>query len=191
MHGSNYLSHFSMSEKRGNEEREHRNKAILEQLNIGPFLGKAHAFDAAILDLISKLALTPELSRTSIRLYVALAGKMNRRTGFCYPGVSSLAEILGVSSQAIRRACRELESSGFIHVEQNASTYRTNLFFIDFRRLRTSDSNSGIRPGTTGSETGLSGSLDREIFGETNVAGLSTQDQELLRYAAERKWSHD
>lgn len=148
-------------------------------------------FDQTISRMILELVLNPGLPRTAIRLFVVLAYMMNRRTGSCYPGVNSLAQELGVTPQVVRRACRELENAGFIHVEHNASTLRTNLFFI----------NAGIQASTrVGTEIGItrgksetdgSGSLSKGVFGETAVSGLTADDQELLDHAAKRNWRND
>lgn len=147
-------------------------------------------FDQTISRVILELVLRPGLQRTAIRLFVVLAHMMNRRSGSCYPGINSLAEELGVTPQAVRRACRELENAGFIHVEHNASTLRTNLYFI----------NTGIQASTrSGTETGItrgkpettgSGSLSKGVFGETAVSGLTADDQELLDHAATRSWKN-
>lgn len=142
--------------------------------------------------MILELVVSPGLPRTAIRLFVVLAYMMNRRTGSCYPGINSLAEEeLGVTPQAVRRACRELENAGFIHVEHNASILRTNLFFI----------NAGIQASTkSGDESGIarrkpettvSGSLSKGVFGETAVSGLTADDQELLDHVATRSWRND
>lgn len=178
-------------ERYQSDDQKHRIHAILEQRNIRPFLGYAPAFDAMILSLIGRVAVAPNLSRTSIRLFIVLAEKLNRKTGFCYPGVHSLATELGVSPQAIRKACRELEKTGFIHVEQNASTYRTNLFFLDFRKQGATKSQHSDVATPIHSETGVSGSLISGIFGETAVADLNTEDRALLDFAAKRSWAHD
>ncbi|WP_375589187.1 helix-turn-helix domain-containing protein [Hoeflea alexandrii] len=148
-------------------------------------------FDQTISRMILELILRPGLPRTAIRLFVVLAYMMNRRTGSCYPGINSLAEELGVTPQAVRRACRELENAGFIHVEHNASILRTNLFFI----------NAGIQASTkSGDESGIarrkpettvSGSLSKGVFGEAAVSGLTADDQELLDHARKRSWRND
>jgi DNA-binding MarR family transcriptional regulator len=141
--------------------------------------------------MILELVVSPGLPRTAIRLFVVLAHMMNRRTGSCYPGINSLAEELGVTPQAVRRACRELENAGFIHVEHNASTLRTNLYFINaaIPAATKSGDKTGItrgKPETTGS-----GSLSKGVFGETAVSGLTADDQELLNHAAKRSWRND
>jgi DNA-binding transcriptional regulator YhcF (GntR family) len=181
-----FHTHVYGYDKRRNPGRVFYNDTKLGQLNLSRFLGDAVRFDSAVMNCIGKLVRDPGLSRTAIRLYVVLAGKINRKAGSCYPGVNSLADELGVSAQAIRKACRELEAAGFIHIDQNASVYRTNVFYLDFREL-SSEKNAAeneayvYRPETMGS-----GSLDTGIFGETAVSGLKPEDRELLEFAAKR-----
>lgn len=162
----------------------------LDYLNLRPFLGNESAFNAAVLELMNELVWTPKLAVTSIRLYVVLARRANRKTGCCYPGIETLARELGTSAQAVRKACRQLERSGFILIEQNASKYRTNVFYLDFRKLSASDAQRIATTNVPTSETRVSGSLTKEKFGETESAGLSAEDRELLQYAAMRRWSH-
>lgn len=190
MRDPNEFPTVKILERRENDYQNHRNRALLEQLNIRPFLGDASAFDAMTLKLIGSVAINPSLSRTSIRLFIVLGGKLNRKKGFCYPGVPTLAKELGVSPQAIRKACRELERAGFIHVEQNASTCRTNLFYLDFRQLDATKSRHKDVPNFAQREPMVSGPLIGGIFGETAVSDLDCENRALLDFAANRSWSH-
>ena len=164
---------------------------MLDRLNLRPFLNDQVEFDRAVLICIAKLVRVPGVFRTAIRLYVVLAEKANRRTGCCYPGVNSLADELGVSPQAIRKSCRELELAGFIHVDHNASTYRTNVYYLDFTEVPAAQRVSETEAFARRPETRRSGSLDIGLFGETPVSGLNPDDRELLEFAAKRGWSND
>ena len=167
------------------------NRCATRELSIRQHELDLGGFERTISRMLLELVYSPGLPRTALRLFVVLAHVMNRRTGCCYPGINFLAIERGVTPQAVRKACRDLEAAGFIHVEQNASPRRTNLFFINsgIQAATRSGDKTGIacgRPETTGS-----GFLSKGIFGETAVSGLTANDQRLLDHAATRSWRND
>lgn len=180
---------MSKRDKKNSGIRRFRS-ALSKELNASQFLGNPTAFDHALWKFIAELARKPDLSKTALRLYVVLAERTNRKTGYCYPGVHTLANELTVSPQAVRKACRELECAGFIHVERNASNFRTNVYVLDFRMLQSNDSEDKNMVPFAEPATPVSGPLSKEIFGETTVSGLGSDEQELLDFASERKFSH-
>lgn len=166
-------------------------KGATRRLNILQHRQNLGGFDRTTSSMILELVLSPDLPGTAIRLFVVLAHMMNRRTGACYPGINFLAEELGVTPQAVRRACRGLEKAGFIHVEHNASVLRTNLYFINFRIPVATRCGHATGCACGKPETNGSGSPFKGVFGETTVSGLTADDHELLDHAAKRNWKND
>ncbi|MEX3007204.1 helix-turn-helix domain-containing protein [Hoeflea sp. TYP-13] len=166
------------------------NEELLDQLCIRPFLGCKAEFNAVVLEMIVRALKTPKLCNTAYRLLPVLASMMNCRTGHCYPGVSKLASELGVSPQAIRKACRDLEEAGLIHVDLNSSSFNTNSYYLDFRKLeKRGPSFQESQSISQAPVTGVSPDLIKEVFGETNVALLCDDDIDALHFAEERSRS--
>lgn len=176
----------------GSRNQSPPNEELLDLLCIRPFLGCKAEFNAVVLEMIVRAAKTAGMCGTAYRLFPVLASMMNSRTGHCYPGVEGLATHLGVTPQAIRKARRDLERTGFIHVDLNSSSFKTNSYYVDFRPLeRRASTAQSDRAASHDPETGISPSLLREVFGETDVARLQPEDLEALAFAVERSQSHD
>lgn len=142
------------------------------------------ALHSACLHIMIKAAETPGLRPTAYRLVAIIASMTNAKTGDCYPAVSTLADRLRLSEQAIRKAMRELENAGLVSVSYNAGRNNTNIYRLAFPDCSASEFCRDPEPDVSPSHIG-------GLFGETDVSGLSAEDRELLEFAAKRSWSHD
>jgi DNA-binding transcriptional MocR family regulator len=94
--------------------------------------------------MVAQFAIIPdylltEASPAALRVYMALALRVDHKTGLCWPSRASIARTLDVSLNTVDRALRSLEQLGAIetsHRLNDAGDWTSNIYRLPFAITR-------------------------------------------------------
>lgn len=77
-----------------------------------------------------QVATDPDLSRLTYRVATIICDHVNLASGYAWPKVETMAEILGVTRQGVQKAIGELKDGGHLIIDPSPGRGRSNRYFL-------------------------------------------------------------